>query len=326
LEEAASVYCMGWFPFVCMERSNERRMTLQFTVLASGSGGNASLLEAEGFGVLLDFGLGPRQLADRLSQAGSSWQHVHAVVLTHTHSDHWKDSTLKQLLRRRIPLYCHASHAGGLQAYGPSFLPLRDAGLVRFYEAGEEVRLSPGLRCRPLPILHDGGATFGFRFEGSPDLFGHACSLSYAADLGCWTAELAEAMANVELLALEFNHDVDLEAASGRSPYLVARVLGDHGHLSNGQAAALLGEVLRRSPSGRLRYLVQLHLSRECNFPALAAEAARRVLAELAPNVELHTAHQERISPTLHADGSSKSSPRRRPARQRTRTVPPSWF
>jgi glyoxylase-like metal-dependent hydrolase (beta-lactamase superfamily II) len=62
-------------------------MPLRFTVLASGSGGNASLLEADGFGLLLDAGLGPRQLAGRLAAVGASWQQVHAVLLTHTHSD-----------------------------------------------------------------------------------------------------------------------------------------------------------------------------------------------------------------------------------------------
>src|SRR5262245_25334810 len=50
------------------------RMALRFTVLASGSAGNASLVESDGFGLLLDAGLGPRQLAARLAAAGSSWQ------------------------------------------------------------------------------------------------------------------------------------------------------------------------------------------------------------------------------------------------------------
>ena len=42
-------------------------MPLQFTVLASGSAGNASLLEMDGFGVLIDAGLGPRQLSQPLA-------------------------------------------------------------------------------------------------------------------------------------------------------------------------------------------------------------------------------------------------------------------
>ena len=51
-------------------------------------------------------------------------------------------------------------------------------------------------------------------------------------------------LANVDLLALEFNHDVDLEHSSGRSPYLIARILSEEGHLSNLQALELLREVV----------------------------------------------------------------------------------
>ena len=52
----------------------------RFTVLASGSSGNSSLLEVDGFGLLLDIGLGPRQLASRLITSGRSWQNVQAVL------------------------------------------------------------------------------------------------------------------------------------------------------------------------------------------------------------------------------------------------------
>jgi phosphoribosyl 1,2-cyclic phosphodiesterase len=274
-------------------------MAVQFTVLASGSAGNASLLQVDGFGLLLDIGLGPRLLARRMALAGLTWEHVHAVLLTHTHSDHWRDTTLALLSRRRIPLYCHVEHHGALLAYGRSFDGHRAGGLVHGYSAGQDLLLAPGLRCLALPLRHDGGATFGFRIEASSDLFSQHCALAYVADLGSWDAELARALTDVDLLALEFNHDVDLEYASGRSPHLIRRVLSDHGHLSNVQAGALLRAVLRHSTPGSLRYLVQLHLSRECNLPSLATQVAEAALAEHGFTAELHTASQDRPSPTL---------------------------
>src|SRR5215831_19007106 len=103
-------------------------MGLRFTVLASGSAGNASLIETGGFGLLLDAGLGPRQLAARLAAVGASWQDVHAAVLTHTHSDHWTDRTLAHLHRRGLPLYCHPDHHRVLGTYSPGFAALRSAG------------------------------------------------------------------------------------------------------------------------------------------------------------------------------------------------------
>jgi phosphoribosyl 1,2-cyclic phosphodiesterase len=275
-------------------------MSMRFTVLASGSAGNASLLEVGEFGLLIDAGLGPRQLGQRLSAVGASWDRVQAVLLTHTHSDHWNDRTLAHLQRRGIVYYCHAEHHSALRSYAPSFAPLDAAGLVRRFEPGERISFNGGLTCVPFPVRHDGGATFGFRFAAAPDLFGDASSLAYLADVGSWDDELAAALADVDVLALEFNHDVALEYASGRNMRLISRVLGDEGHLSNEQAAGLLRAVLKLSAPGRLRHVVQLHLSRDCNRPNLAYASARIALdAAGHPVTEVHTAGQDEPLPAL---------------------------
>src|SRR5262245_7712314 len=117
-------------------------MAFRFSILASGSSGNAALLEADGFGLLIDAGLGPRQLASRLAGAGASWEKVSAVILTHTHSDHWKDRTLKHLRHLRIPFYCHAAHHDILREFGPAFTDLLSADLVRCYHPDKVLRLS----------------------------------------------------------------------------------------------------------------------------------------------------------------------------------------
>ncbi|HEY7326321.1 MAG TPA: MBL fold metallo-hydrolase [Gemmataceae bacterium] len=297
---------------------------MRFTVLASGSGGNASLVQSAGFGVLIDVGLGPRQMGSRLSQVGLSWSAVQAVVLTHTHSDHWKETTLLHLHRYKIPLWCHAGHHTVLRTYSDGFLALQAAGLVRSFEPNEDFELCPHLRCRALPVRHDGGATFGFRLEGFGDLFGHGGAVGYAADLGCWDEELAAQLADVDLLAVEFNHDVDMQQSSGRAPRLIERILGEEGHLSNVQAAALVRAVLERSTAGRIRHLVQLHLSRECNRPALARAAARMLLEELEISMGLYTAEQNAAGTTLQVSAVASSVGTRRSSTRLARGAKPS--
>lgn len=291
---------------------------MRFTVLASGSSGNASLVQSAGFGVLIDVGLGPRQIGSRLTQAGLSWSAVQAVLLTHTHSDHWKETTLLHLHRYKIPLWCHAGHHTVLRTYSDGFLALHTAGLVRSFGANEDFELSPNLRCRALPVRHDGGATFGFRLESCGDLFGHSGAIGYVADLGCWDEELAAHLVDVDLLAVEFNHDVAMQQSSGRAPRLIQRVLGEEGHLSNAQAVALVRAVLARSTAGRLRHLVQLHLSRECNRPALAREAARMLLEELEVSIGLHTAEQNAAGTTLNVNSVASSAAARRSPKRPT--------
>ncbi|MBL8794021.1 MAG: MBL fold metallo-hydrolase [Planctomycetia bacterium] len=292
-------------------------MTLRFTVLASGSSGNASLIQTDAGAVLLDIGLGPRQLTERFAAVGASWEQIAAVLLTHTHGDHWSDRTLGLLRRRQIPLYCHPLHHPGLLGNGQQFQRLLDAGLVRDFDASRDFDLGGGLRCRALALSHDCQPTFGFRFEKQVALFGPPAALGYAADLGCWSPALAAALADVDLLAIEFNHDVGLEYASGRSAQLIYRVLGDGGHLSNAQAAALLEDILRRSTPGRLRHVVQLHLSRDCNRVSLAQEAARVVAQAANQELQIHSASQHRPGPTLLVGNSTRSV---RPARRTSST------
>ena len=57
-------------------------------------------------------------------------------------------------------------------------------------------------------------------------------------------------------------------------PALKARIAGAHGHLSNDQAAELLG----RLDFGWLRHIVAAHLSEQNNRPDLACVALARAL------------------------------------------------
>jgi phosphoribosyl 1,2-cyclic phosphodiesterase len=271
----------------------KKRMALGLTVLGSGSSGNTTLLEADGCSLLIDAGLGPRQIATRLATVGVSWPRIQAVLLTHTHCDHWNDRVFAHLLQLRIPVYCHREHLTVLRQYCSCFEAMRRAKLFRGYEPELELSFTGLLRCRPLSVRHDSGATFGFRFDGSANLFNRAWSLGYVADLGCWDEGLADALAGVDVLALEFNHDVRLQRTSGRPAHLIERVLGDDGHLSNEQAAALASAIIEKSPSRRLARLVQLHLSRQCNRPELARRAAQQALEQLGACAEIHTAEQD---------------------------------
>lgn len=267
-------------------------MAAHFCVLASGSSGNASVLSCGGFSLLVDVGLGPRLLGWRLAAIGSSLERVHGAILTHVHGDHWNDRTFVQFARRNVIVYCHELHAEFLCSASRAFRELRSAGLVRHYHPKEEIHFAPGFQAVPLPVKHDSHATCGFRFEGD------GWSIGYATDLGTWHPELAESLRNVDVLAIEFNHDVQMQLKSERSERLINRVLGDYGHLSNEQASRLVESVLQGSDADRLQHVIQLHLSRECNRPELAREAAMAVLREYT-SVRLHTAKQDEPGPSL---------------------------
>lgn len=275
--------------------SRENGVQIHYTVLGSGSAGNASLLQVDGFGLLIDAGFGPRQLATRLKVFGRTWNDVDAVLLTHAHSDHWKETTLKHLLGQRKRLYCHSDQTPRLKEWSKAFRHLKAANLVRFYD-GDAMPLGgvAGPTVRAIEVSHDIDATFGFRIDCDANLFRPRWSMGYFSDLGTWTDRHVRHVADVDLLAIEFNHDVDLQRASGRPPMLVDRVLSDRGHLSNEQAADFVLRLLQDSEPGRLRNVVQLHLSRDCNRPHLARQAAERVLHDSSNPPRLQTADQDK--------------------------------
>jgi phosphoribosyl 1,2-cyclic phosphodiesterase len=280
-------------------------MPIQFAVLASGARGNATFVRAAGAGLLIDLGIGPRALAERLESVGAAWDQVAAVVLTHTHGDHLDENGLRTLAKHRVALYCHDGHRDELARY-EAFTALDARGLVRGYD--DRPFLTPdGTRVEPLALSHDGGPTFGFRLEARPGRGARAVALGYLADTGCWTDGMADALADVDLLGVEFNHDVGLQRNSPRSRALIHRNLGDRGHLSNEQGAAFVAAVLQRSSRAAVRHLVLLHLSQQCNEPTLAVQAARAALR--GRRAAVHAARQAPAHPNLWV----KPRPRPRP-------------
>src|SRR5262245_23262333 len=130
-------------------------MAARFCVLGSGSSGNAGVLECDGAAILVDAGLGPRQIAGRLKTAGLAWPDIKAAVLTHTHGDHWNELTLGHLFKYRVPIFCHAVHAEFLVAESLAAQAFQLAGLMRTYRSREWLAITASVRGLPLPLSHD---------------------------------------------------------------------------------------------------------------------------------------------------------------------------
>ncbi len=294
-------------------------MAVQFAVLASGSRGNSTYIGGPGAGLLIDIGLSTRALDGRLKAVGASWSMIGAVLLTHTHSDHIDPAPLAEMARRGISLHCHSGHQEALADH-PGFQELERAGRVHVYD-DEPFLTTTAARVDPIRLSHDGGPTYGFHIEVCPARRGPAARIGYLADTGRWSELMVDRLVDVDLLAVEFNHDAEMQRSAPRPAHLIARNLGDRGHLSNNQAGELVRRVVARSRPDRPRDLVLLHLSEQCNTPELALEAARSAAGE---GRHVHAARQGEPHPRLMVEprrstpSRPRSSTHARPRRPRS--------
>ena len=90
------------------EMTRMSRGSIDLCVLASGSAGNCTLLRTPGGVVLIDAGIGPRTVSQRLAGTGVAASDVAAVCLTHLDRDHIDFNWFNTFVRRRTPVFCHA--------------------------------------------------------------------------------------------------------------------------------------------------------------------------------------------------------------------------
>lgn len=230
-------------------------------VLASGSKGNAAVVEGPGGLVLVDCGISRRALLARADELGLDMGRVCGVILTHEHSDHVGGLTVF-CNRFDGPLFATAGTAGARSYLAE--LPFTLVG------SSDEFELA-GMRVRTFPTSHDVAEPMGLRFETADD------ALGYCTDTGELGPEALNALAGARILALESNHDERMLAGGPYPAHLKARVAGARGHLSNAQAAAALRELV--GPDTET--VVAMHLSQENNRPSVAVrELAAAVGAE----------------------------------------------
>lgn len=240
-------------------------MPVRFASLGSGSRGNATLIEAGNTRVMVDCGFSCSQAEKRLARLNTAAEEIDAILVTHEHGDHI--SGVARFSRRfGTPVWMTAGtravHKGGEVAQMNVF------SSHRCFSIGD-------LEVQPFPVPHDAREPCQFVFSDGDTRLG------VLTDTGSITSHMLLALGRLDALLLETNHDPGMLASGPYPPHLQQRVGGNYGHLSNQQAAALLG----RLDTDRLQHLLAAHISDKNNTPGLARQALADVLGCTADEV-----------------------------------------
>jgi phosphoribosyl 1,2-cyclic phosphodiesterase len=233
---------------------------VRVSVLASGSGGNACVVESGETRILVDAGLSGREIERRMRDRGMDPESIAGVFVTHEHNDH-SSGALAFSTRWGCPVFTTPGTAHALGLEGDLFSPFVPVDPERERRIG-----AIGYRAYATPHDANASVAYGFECDGG--------RLVIASDLGRVEPAFIDFLRGATTILLEFNHDEDMLRDGPYTWFLKKRISGGWGHLSNRQSA----EAIRRAAGPSLRRVIATHLSRTNNVPALALAALSEAL------------------------------------------------
>ena len=246
-------------------------MSLRFSVLASGSTGNAFYIESNKEKILVDAGLSGKQLDLLFSKAKLDPTQLSRILVTHEHGDHIKG--LGIIARKyNLPIYANEKTWKAME-HSLGKLSLDQ----KFIFNMEEVKTFGDMDVESFGVSHDAAEPMFYTFHCGGK------KVALVTDLGYVSDRIKKTIEDADAYIFEANHDVDM-LRMGRYPWSVKqRILGDSGHVSNEDSGLALADVINNNT--QRVYLA--HLSLDNNMKDLARMSVEHVLKERGIRLEI---------------------------------------
>ena len=238
-----------------------------FISFGSGSCGNCYYLNYDGYGLLIDLGLGIRNFKKYFKDYGQVISQIKAILVTHDHTDHVK--AVGALSRDfRIPVYTSARVHDSIMRnhFVSKKIPL---DLQFCITRGKSFSLGP-FSITSFGVPHDSADNNGYIIR-TPN--GKCFVL--LTDVGHFTDEMPDIIHQATHLVIESNYDEAMLRGGHYPLRLQNRIASDTGHISNAETAQFLAQHLNHDCIERVWLC---HLSAENNRPAVAYETCAQQL------------------------------------------------
>ncbi|WP_158737104.1 MBL fold metallo-hydrolase [Alteribacillus sp. YIM 98480] len=239
-------------------------MALSFSVLASGSTGNAVYLETKEKRLLIDAGLSGKKLEGLFQQVSRSPKDLDGILVTHEHSDHIKGVGI--LARKyNLPIYANEKTWKAME---------NSIGTIHseqkfIFERGC-LQTFGDLEVESFGVSHDAADPMFFVFHNEGK------KLALATDMGYVSEHTKGIVQNADMFIFESNHDMNMLRMCRYPWNIKRRILGDTGHVSNEDAASALAEVVGE----KTKRIYLAHLSQDNNMKDLARMTVKQILEE----------------------------------------------
>lgn len=253
---------------------------LKFSVLGSGSSGNASFVEGDNASVLVDCGFSYANLKRRIESIGRSLDEIEAVFITHEHTDHI--GGLRRFLQfHPVPVFL----TRGTYEVVAEMITQRE--LVEIIEPGEYLSFG-GLKIYSYSVTHDANEPVNYVFEQN------GCRLGFATDCGYPSKLMMAKLKGCRGIVVESNYCPEM-LMTGPYPFQIKqRIKSNYGHLSNFQMAELLKNIV----DDNLKIVVVGHISENNNHVEKVRGILSRILSER--NIEICISTQDTPTPLLN--------------------------
>lgn len=240
---------------------------IKFICFGSGSSGNCYYINANGYGLLIDEGIGIRKFKKYFRDYGLSFGDIKGILVTHDHADHVR-AVGAVSIEFHLPVYALKDVYMGMNRnrFVRKKVP---APLSNTIAPEETFKLGP-FEITPFQVPHDSADNCGYSIKIDDAYF---CLMT---DVGHVTETMKQHLSKAHYIVVESNYDANM-LETGRYPrHLKDRIRNGTGHMDNADTAKLLAEHL--SPEARHIWLC--HLSEENNRPDLAIQTVSESLKQ----------------------------------------------
>lgn len=235
---------------------------MKFSVLASGSTGNAVYVESGDQAFIVDAGLTGKKMEQLFAKIDRDIKKLSGILVTHEHSDHIKGVGV--LARKyNVPVFANEKT---WQAMTPSVgnIPLDQ----RFQFNMETVQTFGTLEIESFGVSHDAADPMFYTFHEN------GRKLAVITDTGYVSERMKGIIRGADAFVFESNHDVNM-LQMGSYPWSTKRrILSDVGHVSNEDAAIAMSDVVFEKDT----HIYLSHLSKDNNMKDLARLSVAQTL------------------------------------------------